>query len=869
MIISTAARRGFDWSAPRFLPVEIDIHDGAVALSAGGRSVTLRGELFRLRADGEIATWWAVEEREFLVFSLELTAVTDAFLHEVAWLPGTWDGIDARVVSGTALQDNVLFLRAGDVSFFLSLDFPCSRITDDGIAFPPHLALPAGQNYASHTLTIGACRLSGVMVGDYDRAEIEAVSAYIERRFPQRFERPMFTSACITNRMTDCRDGRVFYSMSDNPTLALNPKLLEEDVRLMARIGVEHFQVFEGVFDWPEERHTGAALRRLVALGKRQGVRIGDYVNPQGLYCQHYDYLKKDFGHAEWRQREADGSEGNYCLGCRDYLDFFRDTLIAHNRDYGLEFICFDFLGIQPCYAEDHGHPVGDVYQQVKNLVDLFADLNALSPDFQVWSNSGNWLEFMPKLTWWNQNVYLTDPHVRDYVPTLNALKMFGDCRREQMVSVHERHFVPYRNFTNCEYYAFPRSRVHDLRLFEYSFLQGLAVTPNICPAETRVFLDRVPGKDREPCIRFMRKWMDFVKTHYDAWQHTFRVGDPPGRGAAEVYAHVAGDHGFVCLVNQNPFPRIARFTLDGGIGLAAGERFTVREIYPRECAISEQPLPYAARGAEIACVVPPHGVRFLEVTPYVEAEDVQVFGLPARVRRTKRGYRLTLKAPQGETVQLGLVLPPGEAVAAVSARQTPTVPLYTFPVSAEIVDTHGNCAWLDVTFPREQAPRALTRWQVDGVAVELPQDGCAFLGGLVYGAFSEDYEVQLDVRTRPTEDAGRFLPAITTPVPSAPVPTAARQTFTTEFILPFIEPVAYGCMPDLLDDTVMELAFTDPAVIAEIDARLNGQPIEVRRFPYPRRPEWHSCYLELTGQASPGTQRLEVTVTWRENIRH
>ena len=855
----------FDWSTPSFVPVEIDLGADTVSLTAGGESIILHGELFRLRAEGELITEWTVEEREFLVLSLDLMAAGDAFLHEVRWLTGAWQGMDERLVSSTGLQDNVLFLRKGDVSFFLSLDFPYSRITEAGISYPPHEALPAGSRYACHTLTIGACRLSGVKVGEYDRAEIEAVSAYIERRFPQRFERPLFTSCGITNRITDCREGVVFYSMYDNPTLALDPKLLEEDVRLMAEIGVEYFQVFEGMFDWPDERKTGAALRRLVKLGKRLGVRIGDYVNPQGLYCWHFNYDRRDLNRPEWQQRRADGSLGNYCLGSREYVDSFRETLVEHNRLYGEEFICFDFLDIQPCYAEDHGHPPGDVYQQVRALTEIFQALNALSPDYLVWSNSGNWLEFMPKLVWWNHNVYLTDPHVREYAPGLNFLKFLGDGRREQMVSVHERYFVPYRHFTNCEYYAFPRSRVHDLHEFEYSFLQGLAVTPNICPAETRVFLNRVPSAAREECIRFMRKWTDFIRAHFDVWQHTARIGDPPGQGATEIYAHVAGDHGFVCLVNQNPYPRAARFTLDGAIGLE-GERFTVHEIYPRECPIAEQPLPFAAFGQEIACTVPPHGVRFLEIKPYAEPAGVQVFGLPARVRRMKRGYRLTLRALQGETVRLGIVLPEGETINAVSARQTPTVPLYTFPVSATLVENQGNVAWLDVTFPREQAPRALTSWHVDGVEIELPQqDTCGFLGGLLHGAFSEEYAVQVDLQVMPSQETGHLHPALPVPATAVSVPSAQRQTFTTEFILPFIEPAHFGFMPDYLNDAVLELPFADPARVASVSARLNDQPIEVRRYAYPKRPEWCTYYLELTGQATAGLQRLEVAVDWAQ----
>src|SRR5690606_29858491 len=138
--------------------------------------------------------------------------------------------------------------------------------------------------------------------------------------------------------------------------------------------------------------------------------------------------------------------------------------------------------------------------------------------------------------------------------PHLNILKNLGDGRREQMVSVHERYFVPYTAFTNYEYYLAPNSRLADPHVFEYSFLQGLAVTPNIGLGEIRSFLDRIPSKDNLRVKSFIRYWLEFVREHYDVWRYTSRLGDPPGLGAAEVYGHIKEDRGFLCFVNQNAF---------------------------------------------------------------------------------------------------------------------------------------------------------------------------------------------------------------------------------------------------------------------------------------------------------------------------
>ena len=849
------------------IPVSVQVRTGGAQLSAGGQTLGFTGDLVRLDADQQIESQWTVAEREFTSFSLTVTANSSALLRRVCWFAGDWEPGVERAVQSTALMDNVLFLRKGDVSFFLSLDFPYSRIGADGITYPPQEHLAAGQRYAAHGLTVGACRLSGQRVGKFDRAEIEAVSAYVERRFPPRFERPMFLSAGIVNRMTDVRDGRIFYSMADNPTLALSPALVEEDLRLCAKIGIEYYQVFEGVFDWPDEAKTGATLRRLQKEARRLGVRMGDYANPQGLYCGHYNYEHRSLNRPEWLIAGEDGKPvGPECLGCPEYSKMLRERLVAHNREYGLELIILDFLNIRPCYSKNHGHEPGDVYQQVRALVRLMEELNALDPDFLSWSNSGNWLELMPKLTWSNPNVYLTDPSPRAYASHLNALKHLGDGRREQMVSVHESCFIPYRAFCNCEYYFIRRSRLSDPMVFEYSFLQGLAVTPNICPAELRTFLNRIPGPDAEHATAFMRHWLQFIRDHFDVWKHTARVGDPPGLGAAEVYAHIVRDHGFLCLVNQNPFPRATTFTLDGSIGLSASETFALTEVYPRQCPVVEQPLPVARRGDRIACVLSPHSVRIIEVGPASKARLPAVFGLPATIKPANGGYQIALCAPQGQKVELGLVLPTGWAVDRIAARQTPTVPMYTFPAAARVLSQTGNLARIEVQFPREPAPRALTRWRVSpgDVEVELPTaDRTRFLGALVHNAFTEDYEVQLDVRTTKAKAGDVRLPALAAAeTRTAPMPAGERLTYTTRFVLPFIE-ADWGCDPGCDSDPLIELAFADPSQVHEIEARLNGVPVPVQRYRNPRRPAYESFFVELSGNARPGPVELALSVRY------
>lgn len=865
----SAAAKRFNWAAPRLIPVTVEVRDRSVVLQAEDSRVTLNGSLFKIDAGAAVSTKWKREMvGQFHVFSLELQVEQPTLVKNVEWFAGQWTGVDKTVVHRTDLQDNALFLRKGNVSFFIALDFPYSKITPASVAYPANADLAAGESHACHTISVAACKLSGIRVREFDRGEIEAVSAYVEDRFPMRFERPMYLTSSITNRMTYAMDGLIFYSMYDNPTVGLSPELVAEDIRVCHEVGIEYLQVFEGVFDWPDEVKTAESLQSLMEIAKPLSVRVGDYVVPGGPYVAHYNYENRRIERPEWRIQRPDGREGELCLGCPEYLKFLIDKLAAHNRKYGEEMICLDGLAIEPCHNPHHRHPVGDVYQQVRGLVSLCETLNAISPDYMVWSNSGNFISFMPKLIWCNPNVYLADPVLRTYGPDLNCLKTLGDNRRQQMVSIHDQYSIPFRSYCNYEYYLSPRSRVHDGKMWKYSFMQGLAVTPNIASGELRTFLNRLPSAQRAECVAFMRHWLAFIRDHFDVWKRTAIVGDEPSIGAGEIYTHIQDDHGFICLVNQNPFPRTVRFALDASIGLARGELFDLCEVYPKICPIIEQALPCASSGQELTCQLPPESVRFIEIKPAVApADTLVVLGLPARVKKNGTGYSVKVSSPQGELVTLGLVLPVGQAIETVSASREPTVTAYTFPVSARIVEQSGNVARVDVQFPRARAPRELTQWTVSpgDTMVQLPMIGkCAFLGGLVYNAFAEDYEVQLDITTRPEATVGSLPPLVAPVEPEAALlPAAPKQTFTTTFNLPFIERAAFGCLTDASDDTVLELAFDKPAPFKSMAARINGQPVEVRKYTYPRRGDFCSYYVELTGVVDPGRIELSVEIEW------
>ena len=102
-------RARFDWSMPRFLPVDVRVGRDRIDLAAGGEQVSLAGRLFDVCAGEPLKTRWSIDStRPFAVLSLELVAGRETVLHSVAWFAGVWEGVEHRLVHRTSLQDNAL-----------------------------------------------------------------------------------------------------------------------------------------------------------------------------------------------------------------------------------------------------------------------------------------------------------------------------------------------------------------------------------------------------------------------------------------------------------------------------------------------------------------------------------------------------------------------------------------------------------------------------------------------------------------------------------------------------------------------------------------------------------------------------------------
>ncbi|NLD88098.1 MAG: hypothetical protein GX633_07565, partial [Clostridiales bacterium] len=207
--------KNIDYSTSFRIPVDVSFTIDGLSVSANGVSIYFKGEVFSLVSDTKCDIDLSFDD----TLRVYLKPHSDGIIREYYYFDGIWSGYDEITVAETKLSGIGVFIRRGDVSFFLSLDFPYSVINHEGsritIGCDPLDMITKENIYTPHTLTIGACRLTGTMSGKYDLGEIEGFSEYILSRMPVNFrgERPITITTCITNRMTNVRDGRIFYSM--------------------------------------------------------------------------------------------------------------------------------------------------------------------------------------------------------------------------------------------------------------------------------------------------------------------------------------------------------------------------------------------------------------------------------------------------------------------------------------------------------------------------------------------------------------------------------------------------------------------------------------------------------------------------------
>lgn len=820
------------------------------------------------------------------------------------------------IVAGTRLQDMVAFYRAGSAGIFISLDFPYSKIADRGgatsISYPPHVQLEAGKEYVCHSYTVGATKPAGKVRYGFFEGEADAVDNYVQKRFPPRFERPVNTSASIVNRYTQLAGSWVFYTMKDHPTLSMNRDILKEELRLLPKLGIEYYQVFPGEFDWGPNDPSEEQVREAMDWARENGIRMGDYSGCNSVFCQHYNQYSKSMATV--------GIEP--CFGNRKFVEWYAGNVASTASKFGFETHILDFLSIGACDNPNHGHPTGEdsVYHQIKGLCDLMEQIASTSPQMLVWPNSGCWSDLLPKVAWYAPSQYLTDPFIYTPWQGLNMTRLLDDSRREQMVNLHYSLFIPYRFYTNCQYFFCQNSAVPDIRNYRYGAISTLAVTPNICLAEVRPWIDSLSPRESKEVIAFYDKWIKFVKSNFSLWKRTYHVGGDPGPGAVEIYAHSRDDRGYVFVINPNYWGRNVELPLDESLGFTGRGECEVAELYPWERLRLTDRGPFVKLQSKMSVYAPAQSVLVLEIRPRPQKILApRLYGIPGEIAANAEGYVLKTSGPQGTTERFAVLLPDGaKPIAGIDVeKKIPELDRRQWnwdPTAIKLIKSGKQGSLAEVTFRRKSPSNELRQWFVQARSKEeglkanwqagIPQATSAifplfaesdspiniaklkengngplanFCGAFLDNGFSEDQNTVIYLKTQTNAspavpDANELASLCNVSLPSPPVATSpvagdknSSWWLQTKFSTPLVQ--AIGSENKFEDHTLLVLPFVDQSRVKQISAWINGQPVDVQTYRYPRDRRLFCRWIDIIGTAvHPGTNDLILHLEMEPN---
>lgn len=286
--------------------------------------------------------------------------------------------------------------------------------------------------------------------------------------------------------------------------------------------------------------------------------------------------------------------------GLRSYQDWLIDILVDFYHATGIGGYSFDhwWIAYTP-HPDDENVQVSSQYQQWYGCRRILHELRRRVPEMildgrQQYHHFGTWT--------WLAGTY-PHPMMSDEQPvSFNAI---ADLSTDRVNGARQR-YVAWRLMTQdfCPIEILPgfithqtqredanrvmrrdRYRVRDWDMFgwKYNLLSSIATAPfnhviNYLPARDLQEFRSFSAADQA----FFREWLDFTDWNAAILKHIRPILGPPMLGRCDGTSAIIADKGFIFLFNPNYRVLEAQFRLDESIGLTAGERFLLQEMYPQ-----------------------------------------------------------------------------------------------------------------------------------------------------------------------------------------------------------------------------------------------------------------------------------------------
>lgn len=615
-------------------------------------------------------------------------------------------------VRNTNLSPVVGFLRQEKGGYFCTLAFPFMLLKlDDGmiqIGFPPHQGLESGEELTTHTAVIGVSQLGGAMetaaaIAGPSKAdeltpgqlvhvqkkeagaaatpeeqagqlESEAWRECIERLYPSRHSTALLMNgAFCEGNMVRLRE------RWNGDDLAYENSYLENVLKEMdqaAEMGFNGVVYGPGPTVWKPGNPSDETLDALVTKAKEHDLSLGLYTSSNhaaelGPFWNSFGIEATDY----WNKPEyaVIGADGKprylMCYGCSGFQKLFSDFYLTQIKR-GFSGIWYDFTFLEPCYATDHGHVPGDVYQQVKWLMDFMKECQTTNPRMVTFGFLG-WGNLLPHGARQLDMFYVADPHMDLPLPGLNQDQLFGDSRRRQL-----REFavngLPVYLMSNADFFVFVNSPVPNYLTYQYTILQGLAITPNWSSWGPE-FLRDTPHKEYERAVEFIRFWNGWRKERWPILKNLKILSPPPAIGVLEAYMHTDGKTGYLFLVNPNTFSLEKEFSVSESIGLLEGDEFWLREWYPERKWRLANDRPILRRNDHVKFEVPASSIMILEFVPCSGGERPSIWGIPMGEEASPESFSFERRLSTPRRVAVALPEGTQSAGVTVDGRQVPT----------------------------------------------------------------------------------------------------------------------------------------------------------------------------------------------------
>jgi hypothetical protein len=352
-------------------------------------------------------------------------------------------------------------------------------------------------------------------------------------------------------------------------------------------------KIRKGEWD-PKADPLPASVEWLLDLARSKGLKLVAYVYPVLPFSQNPEWLA--------RNTKFQGQTLYASLGVRSFQDWLIENLLAFYRRTGIGGFCFDYTFLW--------YDGTSRYAQWWGWRRVLETLRTQVPDMaidgrQLYQRYGPWI--------WLAGSY---PHPTSTDEQPESFTVFPDLHIDRVSANRQRYTAYwYRSYEFCPMEIMPGFFTHQtprndesgemphistakssdmlvpFRQRDWDYLGWrYSVLSSIATAGWNNVIDMIPARDpeefhlfSEPDKQWFRHWLDWADTNRDFLRNTRPILGQPAIGKADGTSAILKDRGYLFLFNSNGNKTLARFALDGSIGLEKQGHYLLKEIYPLE----------------------------------------------------------------------------------------------------------------------------------------------------------------------------------------------------------------------------------------------------------------------------------------------